>query len=219
MRNVLNFVYYTFFFLLCFKIKHFVNLIFWQLFSVCKCIWIWLVCSIEDCIFLPAFYTGFSYIYLIAKEDWEWAIRRERELVVSEERERRVRWEGEIEGIATCTRPSHSLPAPARALLLTPSLPIALYAKIKIRKACVGGRARKASQSITFISRIATVYSLRKDKYWNKVKSFLTFVDLSHKWRLCEVFFCLVTLKKWGLEIRSSYHFQGSRLIEIIQDA
>ena len=31
--------------------------------------------------------------------------------------------------------------------------------------------------------------------------------------------FCLVTLKKWDPKIRYSYHFQGSGLIEIIQDA
>ena len=40
--------------------------------------------------------------------------------------------------IAPCARTPHSLPAPA--LLFTPSLPIALCTKKKIRKACGGGR-------------------------------------------------------------------------------
>ena len=47
----------------------------------------------------------------------------------------------------------------ARAYGLHPRL--WLLAEIKIRRR--GGRARKASQSITYISRIATAYGLRKD--------------------------------------------------------
>lgn len=78
---------------------------------------------------LPAFYKGFFYFYFIAEGDWKWAIRRERKLVVTKERECRERWEGEKKGLAPCTRLSHSLPTPARALSLTP-MPVfqSLYA-------------------------------------------------------------------------------------------